>query len=109
MTADAVVAAAAKAPVKDSAMLVENIAMARTLARACAGAAHVINISSDAVYGDFAEPISESSLAAPTTLHGVMHLARELTTSRSTRIARTVPWVPTPLPRWTLAVPSLRR
>jgi nucleoside-diphosphate-sugar epimerase len=77
--ADAVVAAAAKAPVKDSAMLVENIAMARTLARACAGAAHVINISSDAVYGDFAEPISESSLAAPTTLHGVMHLARELT------------------------------
>jgi len=75
---DAVVAAAAKAPVKDSAMLVENIAMARALARACAGAAHVVNISSDAVYGDFAEPITESSWAAPTTLHGVMHLAREL-------------------------------
>ena len=76
--ADAVVAAAAKAPVKDSAMLVENIAMARALARACAGAAHVVNISSDAVYGDFAEPITESSWAAPSTLHGVMHLAREL-------------------------------
>lgn len=75
---DALVAAAAKAPVKDSAMLVENIAMARAIARASASAAHVVNISSDAVYGDFAEPITESSWAAPTTLHGVMHLAREL-------------------------------
>jgi UDP-glucose 4-epimerase len=52
--------------------------MARALARAAAGAAHVVNISSDAVYGDFPEPITESSWAAPTTLHGVMHLAREL-------------------------------
>ena len=74
---DAVVAAAAKVPVRDSTMLLENIAMARALARACAAAAHVVNISSDAVYGDFAEPITESSWAAPTTLHGVMHLARE--------------------------------
>lgn len=75
---DAVVAAAAKAPVKDSAMLVENVVMARALARASAGAAHVVNISSDAVYADFPDAITEASWAAPTTLHGVMHLAREL-------------------------------
>lgn len=75
---DAVVAAAARAPCKDSAMLVENLVMARAMARACASAAHVINISSDAVYADLPEPLTEKSWAAPTTLHGVMHLAREI-------------------------------
>jgi UDP-glucose 4-epimerase len=39
---------------------------------------HVINISSDAVYGDEPVPLTEASPAAPGTLHGVMHLAREL-------------------------------
>jgi UDP-glucose 4-epimerase len=40
--------------------------------------AHVIYISSDAVYKDSAEPISESSCAEPGSLHGVMHLVREV-------------------------------
>jgi nucleoside-diphosphate-sugar epimerase len=75
---DAVVAAAARAPVKDSAMLVENMIMARAMVRALASAAHVVNISSDAVYADSDEPLSESSCAEPGSLHGAMHLAREV-------------------------------
>ncbi len=77
---DAVVAAAAKAPCKDADMLVENIVMARALAQACSSVdlAHVVNISSDAVYADSPGPLSESSCASPGSLHGVMHLAREV-------------------------------
>jgi nucleoside-diphosphate-sugar epimerase len=75
---DAVVCAAARAPCKDSGMLVENLAMARAMARACASAAHVVNISSDAVYADLPAPLTEQSWTAPATLHGAMHLAREL-------------------------------
>jgi nucleoside-diphosphate-sugar epimerase len=75
---DAVVAAAARAPVKDSAMLVENMIMARAMVRALASAAHVVNISSDAVYADSDKPLSESSCAEPGSLHGAMHLAREV-------------------------------
>jgi nucleoside-diphosphate-sugar epimerase len=77
---DAVVAAAAKAPCKDSAMLVDNMVMARAMVRALAAApvAHVINISSDAVYADSAQPLTEASCAAPDSLHGAMHLAREV-------------------------------
>jgi nucleoside-diphosphate-sugar epimerase len=40
--------------------------------------AHIIYISSDAVYKDSAEPISESSCAEPGSLHGAMHLTREV-------------------------------
>jgi nucleoside-diphosphate-sugar epimerase len=75
---DAVVAAAAKAPVKDSAMLVENMIMARAIVRACGPAAHVVNISSDAVYADSERPLTEASCAEPGSLHGAMHLAREV-------------------------------
>jgi len=75
---DAVVAAAARAPVKDSAMLVENMIMARAMVRALASVAHVVNISSDAVYADSDKPLSESSCAEPGSLHGAMHLAREV-------------------------------
>jgi nucleoside-diphosphate-sugar epimerase len=77
---DAVVAASAKAPVKDSGMLVDNMAMARAMVRALAqvNPAHVVNISSDAVYADSDRPLTESSCAEPGSLHGAMHLAREL-------------------------------
>jgi len=75
---DIVVAVAAKAPCKDSAMLVENMIMARAMVRACAPASHVVNISSDAVYADSDEPLTETSCAAPSSLHGAMHLAREV-------------------------------
>lgn len=79
-TTDAVVAASARAPVKDADMLVENMVMARAMARALAEAsvAHVVNISSDAVYADSEAPLTESSCASPGSLHGAMHLAREV-------------------------------
>jgi UDP-glucose 4-epimerase len=77
---DSVVAAAARAPVKNVDMLVENIVMARTMVRALskASVAHVVNISSDAVYADSDGPLTESSCASPGSLHGAMHLAREV-------------------------------
>ncbi len=77
---DAVVAASARAPVKNADMLVENMVMARAMACALseASVAHVVNISSDAVYSDSDVPLTESSCASPGSLHGAMHLAREV-------------------------------
>jgi nucleoside-diphosphate-sugar epimerase len=77
---DAVVAAAAWAPCKDLAMLIDNMVMAKAMIDAIRGVAvsHVINISSDAVYADGPLPLTEDSPAAPTSMHGAMHLAREL-------------------------------
>jgi nucleoside-diphosphate-sugar epimerase len=77
---DAVVAAAAVAPCKDAAMLVDNMRIVAALVGALADApvSHVVNISSDAVYADEPVPLTEDSPAAPTSLHGAMHLAREI-------------------------------
>lgn len=77
---DALVAAAARAPCKNADMLVENMQIARALVQALAGAeiAHVVNISSDAVYADAPDPLTETSCASPGSLHGAMHLAREV-------------------------------
>lgn len=77
---DAFVAVSARAPVKNAEMLVENMLMVRAMLRALAlrPVAHVVNVSSDAIFFDSAEPLTETSTAAPCSLHGVMHLAREL-------------------------------
>ena len=77
---DAFVAVSARAPVKNPDMLVENMIMARAMSKALAGSpvVHVVNVSSDAIYADSARPLTEESVAAPGSLHGVMHLAREL-------------------------------
>lgn len=77
---DSVVAASAIAPCKNRAMLQDNIVLANAILDALGrvALAHVVNISSDAVYGDLPLPLSEASAAAPGSLHGVMHLAREL-------------------------------
>jgi nucleoside-diphosphate-sugar epimerase len=77
---DAVVAVAARAPVKDMAMMVDNMMIVRTMTDALSrvALAHVVNISSDAVYADGPLPLTEASPAAPTSLHGAMHLAREI-------------------------------
>jgi len=77
---DALVFASAKAPCRDLAMLRDNLAMAET---ACAAlkarpVAHLVYISSDAVYRDSKEPLTEASCAEPGSLHGAMHLAREV-------------------------------
>lgn len=77
---DAVVFASAKAPCRNLRMLQENLAMADAVCAALKQrpVAHVVYISSDAVYRDSSSPISESSCAEPGSLHGVMHLAREV-------------------------------
>jgi len=77
---DSVVAAAAIAPCKNRQMLQSNIVLANAILDALAAVppAHVLNISSDAVYGDLPLPLNEGVAAAPGSLHGVMHLAREL-------------------------------
>ena len=77
---DALVFASAKAPCKNLEMLRDNLAMAEV---ACAAlkrqpVAHVVYISSDAVYKDSASPITEESPAEPASYHGVMHLMREI-------------------------------
>ena len=77
---DVLLFAAAKAPVKNTEMLAENM----TLLQAVIGAlqkqpvAYVLNIGSDAIYADSDGPLAESSIAQPGSLHGVMHLAREV-------------------------------
>ncbi|MFL6499131.1 MAG: NAD-dependent epimerase/dehydratase family protein [Candidatus Udaeobacter sp.] len=77
---DVLIFVSAHAPVKNVAMLTENIRMGEAVCAALKNrpVAHVIYISSDAVYKDSGEPISESSCAEPGSLHGVMHLTREV-------------------------------
>jgi UDP-glucose 4-epimerase len=77
---DALVAVAAVAPCKNAAMLRDNVSLALALTRTVGitPVAHLVNISSDAVYADEPVPLHEASPMAPDTLHGVMHLAREL-------------------------------
>ncbi|MEZ5785640.1 MAG: NAD-dependent epimerase/dehydratase family protein [Xanthobacteraceae bacterium] len=77
---DAVVFVSAVAPAKNAAQLMTNLRMAETAVEAFAAAppAHLLYISSDAVYADEANPVTERSAAAPSTMHGMMHAAREL-------------------------------
>jgi nucleoside-diphosphate-sugar epimerase len=77
---DAVVAVAAIAPVKNAHMLADNMRIVTTITEALGKVkvAHLVNISSDAVYADGPLPLTERSPMAPTSLHGAMHLAREL-------------------------------
>lgn len=76
---DALVVIAAQAPTKTNAMLIDNL---RMMAAVCTALGfvpveHAIYVSSDAVYADSDTFLSETSCAQPTSLHGVMHLARE--------------------------------
>lgn len=77
---DTLIFVSAKAPVKNPAMLLENLRMAEVVCAALhrQSIRHVIYISSDAVYKDSLEPLSEDSCAEPGSLHGIMHLAREV-------------------------------
>ena len=77
---DSVVAVSALAPVKNTRMLADNLRMVLAMVEALTKApvAHVVNISSDAIYADGPLPLTERSPAAPTSLHGAMHAAREL-------------------------------
>jgi nucleoside-diphosphate-sugar epimerase len=78
-TDDALVVVSARAPCKNPAMMLENIRMMAAVCEALTKrpAAHLVYVSSDAVYADGPLPLTETSPAAPTSLHGAMHLARE--------------------------------
>jgi UDP-glucose 4-epimerase len=77
---DSVVFVSALAPTRNNAMLIDNLRMAEAVCAALAAqpVAHLAYISSDAVYSDDANPVLERSCQQPSSLHGVMHLAREI-------------------------------
>lgn len=77
---DILVFAAAKAPCKNIEMLLENIQMAKAVVEAMQVKVveQLIYISSDAVYADTEELITESSGVGPESIHGIMHLTREV-------------------------------
>ena len=84
---DSVVMVSAIAPVKSVPMLMQNLKMAEAVCEALAGKpiSHLLYISSDAVYADDANPVTEDSYCAPSTLHGMMHAARELMLKNATQ------------------------
>ena len=77
---DTLIFVSAKAPCKDMDTLKVNNEMAQAVVAALRKkpVAHVVYISSDAVYKDSASPLTEESCAEPGSLHGVMHLTREV-------------------------------
>ena len=77
---DTLIIVSAKAPCKGLSTLRENLLMVETVCAVLqrSPVAHVIYLSSDAVYKDSTEPLTELSCAEPNSLHGVMHLAREV-------------------------------
>ncbi|MGE5538006.1 MAG: NAD-dependent epimerase/dehydratase family protein [Gemmatimonas sp.] len=77
---DSVVFVSAQAPARSSAQLILNLRMAEAVVKAVAAqpVAHLVYISSDAVYADDANPVTERSPVQPSSLHGMMHAAREL-------------------------------
>ena len=78
---DALVVTSALTPDKgrDIATLMKNLKMVEHVAVAVAQSPcrHVVYISSDAVYPTLPSAITEQSLASPTDLYSVMHVARE--------------------------------
>jgi nucleoside-diphosphate-sugar epimerase len=77
---DIVIFVSAIAPARNVAQLMANLRMAEAACAAFAAVppAHLIYISSDAIYADDANPVTERSAVAPSTTHGMMHAAREL-------------------------------
>ena len=77
---DIILIAAANAPVKNNKMLVENIKMMETIIVAIEDLKikRIIYLSSDAVYSDIKKPMTEKSKTEPLSLHGIMHLTREI-------------------------------
>ena len=84
---DSVVFISAKAPARNVPMLMENLRMAEQVCTVLAEQpiAHLLYISSDAIYSDDANPVTESSYVAPSTIHGMMHAAREMMLRNSTK------------------------
>ena len=77
---DSVAFVSALAPTRTNAMLIDNLRMAETICVALTvqPVPHLVYISSDAVYSDNANPVTERSPREPSSLHGLMHAAREV-------------------------------
>jgi len=72
---------------RDGATFMKNLTMAQHVCEALARAPadHVVYISSDAVYADDANPVTERSPRQPSGFHGMMHAAREMMLSSVVR------------------------
>jgi UDP-glucose 4-epimerase len=84
---DTLVVVSAIAPCKNNTMLLKNIIMMEAVCSAIEKVPplHVIYFSSDAVYADDSNPLTENSCAEPSSLHGAMHLTREIMLKNSCR------------------------
>ena len=76
---DTIVFIAAEAPVKNFKMLINNLKICNNVCNSLQNKKifHLVYISSDAVYADIKEKITENSKTLPLSLHGLMHLTRE--------------------------------
>ena len=83
---DVLVVVSAVAPAKSVRMLIENLRMLEPVCEVLTGCAlsQVVYISSDAVYADDSNPVREDSRSEPSTIHGMMHAAREMMLRSST-------------------------
>ena len=77
---DSVVAVVAKAPVKNLEMLNENVLITQNICSALSkqNINYLLNVGSDAVFQDSKSKLTEDSYRSPSSLHGVMHLMREI-------------------------------
>ncbi|MBU1012572.1 MAG: NAD(P)-dependent oxidoreductase [Bacteroidetes bacterium] len=77
---DTLVVISAIAPCKNNEMLLQNISMMKAVCDAIEKKQpkHLIYLSSDAVYADRPNPLTETSNAEPGSIHGIMHLCREI-------------------------------
>jgi nucleoside-diphosphate-sugar epimerase len=80
---------------KNIATLMRNLEMGRHVSAALADrpCAHVVYVSSDAVYHDEANPVRETSCCQPSSFHGLMHLTRErmlIETLREAKVPLTI-------------------
>ena len=84
---DSVVFVSALVPARNSAALLQNLVMAKQVISALTTqpAAHCVYVSSDAVYADEANPVTEASCRQPSSMHGMMHAARELMLQSETK------------------------
>ncbi len=77
---DTVVFAAADAPCRSTYQYLINVQMITGLIEATSqkNLEKIVYVSSDAVYSDSKQPLNEQSATIPGSLHGVMHLSREM-------------------------------
>src|SRR5215831_1684290 len=77
---DAILVVSARAPCKDTGMMIDNIRIMHAVCTALERSSvnHVVYFSSDAVYSDAPVPLTEEPRTEPGSMHGTMHLAREL-------------------------------